>query len=304
MKMKFLAVLFVSSHVVEIKSASMVYNPFPGGISQMHIMQAQTINPDSQMASEDSRNHQDITGFTPEVCKLWRIQSQSATATNKPRETEALRVLTALDDGNCGLKPSGKVNCNLLTFIKGICGGNFAERSSPKTLRGLSPLGVIGMKDHGDRRVSATVVFTSLPSGSMTNIVEQYMDSYTKNRGGSARMRNSITVDSGKQEMSISAGTAVNDVYSFSHSNSVSRSLYVILYMGGTMSVNDGIKIMKDFQTYLGSKNYQVSTFALSTSAQENADEKIVEERIEDTISQNSQVASFALDVLCLAGGN
>jgi hypothetical protein len=264
-------------------------------------MQAQAIIPESASDAEGPK-HQVITGFTPQVCSTWRKLSASVSVTDATRETEALRVLKALEDENCNPKPNGTVNCELLTFIKKVSGGEFTQRSSG--IRGLSSLGAIGLSNRGDRRVSATIIFNQSPTGSITNIVEQYMDSISKKRGGPARMRNSITVDNGRQELSISAGSGADEVYSFSHSNTESKSLYVILYMGGSTSVEQGVKILKGFQAHLVGKGYALSTFSISTSAQENSDERAAEENIEDTIRQTSQVGSFAIDLLCRASGN
>jgi hypothetical protein len=273
--MKIFNSVIISVHVWECTAASMqVISSFRGAVS-----------PETSDGDRSS-------GFTRDICAKWRARTGPET-----REAEGLRLLDALDNANCKpARESGAVNCNLLAFIKAQCGGDFSP--SRRFTRSLDPSSTARASEYDEKRVSGFYIGTA--TGDDASLKTAFDDFVSKSSAfkGSSIIKDTIQVDKGKQELTISAGTTTGDVSVFTHFTRETNSLYVILYIGATKSLEEGTKILNDFQVSSAGK---IKSYMISTSREEKAEAKASEDATERMLQQNSQVASFALDLLCQA---
>jgi hypothetical protein len=224
------------------------------------------------------------------------MTSESA---KKSREPQALQLLGTLEKHNCAPDASsGAVNCALLSFIKTACGGDF--KPSGRTLRlvdrSTSSSGAID-----DKRVTGIYVGTAdVGTASLRQAFEEFITGSEAFKGSSI-IKDTIQVDKGEQELSISAGTSTGDMSIFMHFTKQTNILYVILYMGRGKTLEDGTKVLQDFAD---TNKAKIKTSMLSTSREETAEAKAAEDAAELSLRQSSQVASFALDLLCRANSN
>ena len=140
--------------------------------------------------------------------------------------------------------------------------------------------------------MTAVIVAKGDQGVSLSAVFEKFLVDHS-NRDIGPRMRNSILVNQRKQELSISAGGMLDDVYAFSHSNSETNSVFIILYLGPSKTLENGRKLLQDFKEYLSGKAFDVKDYIVTTSDDDAKAERDSEMKITST------TASFALDLLC-----
>ena len=239
------------------------------------------------------------SGFTPTVCAQWFVQSVSSESPKQSREPRALQLLGALEKQNCTPGSMTRaVNCALLAFIKTACGGDFmpSRRTIGFLDRGKSSSGA-----NDDKRVTGLYVGTgAAEAASLKDAFEKYITESEAFRGTSI-IKDTIQVEKGQQELSISAGTNTGDVSAFMHFTKPTNTLYVILYMGSGRTLEDGTNILHEFTK----KNPGIiASSMVTTSREESKEARDAEQAAELSMRQSSQVASFALDLLCRASIN
>ena len=239
------------------------------------------------------------SGFTSSVCASWLEQSVSSENPKQSREPRALQFLGAMEKQNCAPGAmTGAVNCALLAFIKSSCGGGFMP--SRRTM-GFLDRGKSSSSATDDKRVTGLYVGTAPEaSGSLKEAFEKYITESEAFRGTSI-IKDTIQVEKGQQELSISAGTNTGDVSAFMHFTKPTNTLYVILYMGSGRTLEDGTNILHEFTK----KNPGIiASSMVTTSREESKEARDAEQAAELSMRQSSQVASFALDLLCRASIN
>ena len=237
------------------------------------------------------------SGFTPTVCRQWFVQSASSENPKESREPRALQLLGALEKQNCTPGSMTRaVNCALLNFIKTACGGDFMPSG-----RTVGLLAKSSTNPNDDKRVTGLYVgAATAEAASLKDAFEQYITESDAFKGSSI-IKDAIQVDKGQQELSISAGTRTGDVSAFMHYTKPTNTLYVILYMGSGRTLEDGTNILKSFVT---SNTGKIASSMVTTSSQESKEAREAEQAAELSMRQSSQVASFALDLLCRASLN
>ena len=234
------------------------------------------------------------SGFTSQVCAQWRATQ----TTSESKEPEARRFLGALEMRNCvDGAMTGAVNCALLSFIKKACGDSFLP--SLRTTRFLDRAKSTSTAIDENRVMG---LFRGKAAGEGDGSLKKAFDDYVNEIfQGSSVIKDTIQVEKGKQELSISAGTSAGDVSVFTHFSKETNTLYVILYMGSLKTLAAGTEILKGFTT----KNVGIiASSMLSTSSEESAEAKAAEDAAELSMRQSSQVASFAIDLLCRVSNN
>ena len=183
--------------------------------------------------------------------------------------------------------------------MKHAAGGDLdPRRGYPSTLSEKDPLNSLPL----EKRVTATIVLdpSSQKIGSLSSLFEAYLVASDRTET-TPRIHNAIRVNNRKEELSISAGSGYDQMYAFSHSNEATNSIWIILYLGPTRSIEFGRKVLEGFRTYLGQvQNFQIADYSIVSSQDEFADEKKAEKATEEAITRNSfGTASFALDLMC-----
>jgi hypothetical protein len=228
---------------------------------------------------------------TPSVCTQWAALRMS----DEPKEAAGLRLLDQLEKSNCISRDSRAINCNLLAFIKHQCGGSFTISGRVPGL--FDPKSQAVSSDYDEQRVTGFYIGTgSADDQSLKAAFETFMANEGGALKGSSAIKNTLQVDGGEHELTISAGTRTGDVSVFTHFTRKTNSLFVILYVGHTKGLEYGKKILKDF---LDANRGIIRSLMVSTSTEEKAEAARSEQAAERMLQQNSQVASFALDLLC-----
>lgn len=156
-----------------------------------------------------------------------------------------------------------------------------------------------------EKRVTATIVLDPLSKvkiGSLSGLFEEYLVDVERTET-SPRIHNSIRVNNRREELSISAGSGYDQMYAFSHSNEISNSIWIILYLGPGRSIEYGKSVLEGFKTYLGEvKEFKIEDYLIVSSKEEFETEKKAEKAVTDNLIKNSfGTASFALDLLCVS---
>ena len=253
-----------------------------------------SLNP-GQVVPEPSQEAP-ASGFTRAVCSDWLAKSGMDPGS---KEAKALAYIGELDRLNCvSTRFTSAINCNVLDFIKKASGGSVAPSFRKSTILGVSSK---ASTTSDESRVTGLFVGVSSQNSSiLKSLFDKFMTSSLGSQG-SSMMKDTIVVDEGKQELTIATGTRVGDISVFTHLTKQSPTkLYVILYMG-SRSLQDGVALLQKFRD---DNAGNIQSALISTSQAEQAEAKATEEATEKLIRANSQVASFALDLLCRAGGN
>lgn len=183
-------------------------------------------------------------------------------------------------------------------------GGNFDPKTGhPKYLSETSSSGVVPM----EKRVTATIILgkQSRKVESLSSLFEQYLVD-TDRKETSPRIHNSIRVDNRKQELSISAGSGYDQFYAFSQSNEENNSIWIMLYLGRSRTIEFGREVLEGFKNYLGKvQNFQISDYSIVSSEEDLKAEKLSEKLVEDALAKRSYgMATFALNLICTIADN
>ena len=153
-----------------------------------------------------------------------------------------------------------------------------------------------------EKRVTATIVLSpaSVPRVSLSALFEKYLIELS-NEKSAPRVHNSIRVNQRREELTISAGGGLDDLYAFSHSNELSNSIWIIMYVGPSKSLDYGKKVIEQFEKTLLAANYVINSSAIMTSDEEDKIERDTERSAEITRVRNMEsMAQFALQIYCL----
>lgn len=189
--------------------------------------------------------------------------------------------------------------CRWLALVKHSVGGSFDPRDNKpvaisKTLSYLSTM--------NEKRITATIVLSpaSVPRVSLSALFEKYLIELS-NEKSAPRVHNSIRVNQRREELTISAGGGLDDLYAFSHSNELSNSIWIIMYVGPSKSLEYGKKVIEQFEKTLLAANYVINSSAIMTSDEEDKIERDTERSAEITRVRNMEsMAQFALQIYCL----
>ena len=227
------------------------------------------------------------------VCTSWQEESRGA---NKD-DLVALKFLKALEASRCptGVGPG----CACIQVIKSAVGGSFDPAvTEPIVLSETASFGGLP----GEKRVTATIILapnTKLEV-SLSSLFEKYLIGQGKDTS-SPRVHNSIRVNQRKEELTISAGGGMDDVYAFSHSNDNSNSIWIILYLGKSKTMEYGRRLIEGFESTLASRDYVISDAAIVTSEEEEKMERDSEEADADARVRNMEtMAKFAMSLICV----
>lgn len=152
-----------------------------------------------------------------------------------------------------------------------------------------------------EKRVTATIIldpFQKLAT-SLSNMFERFLIKQSRDKA-SARLFNSIRVNERKEVLSVGAGGGLDDIYAFSHCNDATNSIWIVLYIGPSKTVQYGKDLIQKFETDLKLADFVVSDSLVVTSDEEKQMEGEAEAQTEaDRVQGMESTAQFALTMLC-----
>lgn len=211
-----------------------------------------------------------------------------------------LDFLKSLEAKHCATAtPTISIFCKTLTVVKQSVGGSFDPKvTEPIVVSDTASYSGVA----GEKRVTATIVLEpgKMPEISLSALFEQFLMSKGIGSSKTPRMHNSIVVDNHNQELSISAGGGLDDVYAFSHSNQRTHSIWIILYLGKNRTIAEGRSLIEDFQKQLVNREYMIFDSAVITSEEEDKMERDSEAaEARSRVQRMEAMAQFSIDLLC-----
>lgn len=191
--------------------------------------------------------------------------------------------------------------CRWLAMMKSTIGGSFDTRTAKVT--SLSETISYSGLPH-EKRVTATIILEPSLKGerpSLSSVFESYLREQSREKVA-PRVFNSIRVNQRKEELAISAGGGLDDVYAFSHCNDATNSIWIILYLGQSKTVEYGRSIIRGFQSYLLQSDYIISDSIVVSSDEEEQMERDSEKQVEiDRVNNMEFISELGLKSLCFA---
>lgn len=199
----------------------------------------------------------------------------------------------------CQAGQPGPFLCRWLAMMKGTIGGSFDTRTAKVT--SLSETVSYSGLPH-EKRVTAT--FMLVPPAkdrtrSLSSVFETYLREQSREKVA-PRVFNSIRVNQRKEELAISAGGGLDDVYAFSHCNDLTNSIWIILYLGQSKTVEYGRSVIRGFQNYLLQADFIISDSIVVSSDEEEQMERDSEKQVEiDRVNNMEFISELGLKSLC-----
>lgn len=155
-----------------------------------------------------------------------------------------------------------------------------------------------------EKRVTAFLMSERSVPMSISSVFEQFIVEHQKVNGhvSGPRMRNAILVNERNEELSISAGGTLDGVYVFTHSNKANNSVFIVLYLGPTRSLQYGKDLLMAFKEFLNSHEYQIKDYVVTSNEDEAVEESITQEEVASYVNHHqASHPSIAkvLDLVC-----
>jgi len=264
-----------------IRSAALTkaHEGFPAGSSSLENICLDWKRQQKIVLEDEKKGHDPLR-----FLKFWSIEWRC-----KPAEQP--------DAGIMGSAPD--VGCKWLNTVRENLGGSFdPEESKPLSIS--ETISYSGLPN--EKRITATIIIdkdqrltTSLSQMFEAFLVEQSRDKPT------SRLYNSIRVNQKREVLSISAGGGLDDVYAFSHTNDVTNSIWIVLYVGKTKKLEYGRSLIKAFIADLETQKFKIADQIVISSEDEEKMERDAEKMTEvERVKGMEANAIFALNLLCV----
>jgi hypothetical protein len=233
------------------------------------------------------------------ICQAWKEEFSRVQENPKTAELLALNFLKQSESTlSCALTGVIDPVCRWMATLKASLGGSFESKDTAPVI--VSETVSYSGLPH-EKRVTATIILnpTVKESVSLSSVFEDFLIQQSREKTA-PRVFNSIRVNKRKEELAISAGGGLDDIYAFSHCNDATNSIWIILYMGPSKTVEYGRKLIEKFQVYLLSCDFTIRDSVVLTSEEEESMEREAEERSESDRARDLESrAQLGLRLLC-----
>jgi hypothetical protein len=286
-----LAPPFIASHngvSMTPSDAQMIYRQiqrFQGSLARQSVPKVRNAVPDGTVV-----RHEICESWHEEVTRVKEVPTRGTMALVFMRELEG--KLRCIEPGK--LDPA----CKWLSIVRASVGGSFDPRAT-RPISISETISYAGLPH--EKRVTATIILdpTAKLDSTLSAMFEKFLIQQSRNKA-SPRLFNSIQVNERKESLAISAGGGLDDVYAFSHCNDHTNSIWIVLYMGPSKTVDYGRALIDAFVNFLSAADFVISDSIVVTSDEEEKMERDSEKQSEtDRVQGMESSADFALTLLC-----